>query len=288
MQAFFLAAAQGQRLCVVHAPVDGQACRGGVVYVHPLAEEMNRCRRMASLQARALAEAGFLVLQMDLRGCGDSSGDFADASWSDWLEDVDRARQWLAQRCDGPLWLWGARAGCLLVAHSAARTPDVPVHLLLWQPVLSGQQHVQQFLRLRQVSEALQEGATGAGDGAGVVSPQALLRRLEAGETVDVAGYAMAPDLARGLSQATLDQVGLARQIVALEVVAPTQVTPLVASPALGQQQQRWVAAGIPAVVVGVGGEPFWQNPEALICQDLIQATTAALTQPQPPWVART
>ena len=39
------------------------------------AEEMNKARRMAALQARLLAENGYAVLQIDLHGCGDSSGD---------------------------------------------------------------------------------------------------------------------------------------------------------------------------------------------------------------------
>ena len=273
MQAFFLPVDQGQRLCVLHAPAPGHACRGGVVYVHPLGEEMNRCRRTASVQARALAGAGFLVLQMDLAGCGDSTGDFSDASWRGWLDDVALARQWLAARCDGPLWLWGVRAGCLLVAQSAAQTPDVPVQLLLWQPVVSGRQHLQQFVRLRQISEAVQAGGSGTGT-------QALLQQLEDGMTVDVAGYAMAPGLAAGLAQATLDLVGSARQIVALEVVTPDPGTPVVAVSAVLQQHvQRWTAAGAACVVSGVCGEPFWQNPQAPVCLALIQATTAALTE---------
>jgi len=56
------------------------AALGSVLYGHPFAEEMNKSRRMAGLQARALARAGYDVLQIDLRGCGGSSGDFGDAS----------------------------------------------------------------------------------------------------------------------------------------------------------------------------------------------------------------
>ena len=71
--AFFLPDARGgQRFCIHHA-AQGPVRRGQVVYVHPFTEEMNKSRRMAALQSRALAGAGFSVLQIDLAGCGDLS-----------------------------------------------------------------------------------------------------------------------------------------------------------------------------------------------------------------------
>jgi len=88
--AFFLDTADGPRFCLFHAP-SGE-CRGALVYIHPFAEEMNRSRRMAALQARALAAQGIGVLLLDLHGCGDSAGDFGDASWDGWLRDIAAAR----------------------------------------------------------------------------------------------------------------------------------------------------------------------------------------------------
>jgi alpha/beta superfamily hydrolase len=43
-----------------------------------LAEELNKSRHVAAAQARAFAAAGYSVLQIDLYGCGDSSGDFGE------------------------------------------------------------------------------------------------------------------------------------------------------------------------------------------------------------------
>ena len=68
----------GQRFCLFHR-AHGDVTKGSILYIHPFAEEMNKSRRMAALQARALAKAGYAVLQLDLLGCGDSSGDFGDA-----------------------------------------------------------------------------------------------------------------------------------------------------------------------------------------------------------------
>lgn len=271
MDAFFLPTPQGARFCLLHVPPAGQPCRGTVLYIHPLAEELNRCRRMASLQARALARCGFAVLQMDLLGCGDSSGDFSDATWDAWLSDVGAGRQWLAQRYDAPLWLWGVRAGCLLAAASTRQQPDVPLRLLMWQPVVAGRQHLQQFLRLRQMAEVVQGG--------GKIGTDALLTQLDQGQAVEVAGYALAPGLAKGLAEATLDALVNVRQVVCLEVVAPGQAQGYTASPALAAQFQRWTNVGIAARTTAVEGEAFWQLPEAQLCTALVDATVAALVE---------
>ncbi len=108
--------------------------RGAVVYVHPFAEEMNKSRRMAALQSRALAAAGFAVLQIDLLGCGDSSGDFGDASWDEWIDDVLLAVRWLRgqhamRRCGcggcapGACWPRLRPSGCRSQSTSSSGNP---------------------------------------------------------------------------------------------------------------------------------------------------------------------
>ena len=127
---FFLPVGDGQRFCIYHPPQTSVE-RGAVLYLHPFAEEMNKSRRMASLQSRALAEAGYGVLQIDLLGCGDSSGDFSDATWEAWRGDVVHAVAWLRQRTSAPLTLWGLRVGCLLAVECCGRpSRKVEFHLL--------------------------------------------------------------------------------------------------------------------------------------------------------------
>lgn len=272
MEAFFLPATQGQRLCILYAPTPGVALRGSVIYVHPFAEEMNHCRRMASLQARVLAQAGFATLQLDLLGCGDSSGDFGDATWDIWLDDIELARQRLAQQYDAPLWLWGARAGCLLAAQSAARSIRATAGLLLWMPVVSGRQHLQQFLRLRMIGEVVR--GSPAKPSAGTAP---LLQQLEHGLSVEVAGYVIGPELAAGLSGASLDDVGHTTKVLCFEVASPGDSLPAAVSPTLTQQLARWKAAGVYATATVVPGAPFWQVPEAPGCTELLHSTTDTL-----------
>ena len=103
-----------------------------MLYVHPFAEEMNKARRTVALTARGLAADGWIVMLMDLLGCGDSSGDFGEASWESWLHDIAFAHAWLAERHSVAPVLWGLRAGCLLIAQALARLDSQP-DLLFWQ-----------------------------------------------------------------------------------------------------------------------------------------------------------
>src|SRR5262245_21600498 len=77
----------GLRLCCVAAPLNG-GVRGTVLLLPPFAEELNKTRRMCARFARRLAGHGWRVVRVDLYGCGDSAGEFRDATWSQWISDL--------------------------------------------------------------------------------------------------------------------------------------------------------------------------------------------------------
>lgn len=212
VEAFFLPVDGSDRFCLLHLPATSP--RGCIVYLHPFAEEMNRSRAVAARQARAFAAAGHAVLQIDLHGCGDSAGDFGDASWESWRTDALAAVHLLQARFDAPLCLWGLRSGALL-ASEVARTLPGEVALLMWQPVLSGRQHLQQFLRLSLAADML-EGRRGE---AARGSSEALLARLESGHAIEIAGYTLAPALARGLAASALPQPAPTQRMCCIELV---------------------------------------------------------------------
>lgn len=267
-QAFFMPAPAchvGQRLCLYHAP-QGPLCRGALVYVHPFAEEMNKSRHMAALQSRAFARVGFAVLQIDLLGCGDSSGDFEDASWQDWIEDVLEAARGMRERHAAPLTLWGLRAGCLLAA-AAARQIDPPCNLLFWQPALTGKAVLQQFLRVEVAGDRF-DGDSGS-------TMKKLRARLAGGEGVEIAGYRLSAALAQGLDDASLVPPPAGRRVVWLEVSLRQDGGLLPASAVL---VQRWQQAGCSVAAQVVSGPGFWQTVEIEEAPALIDATLAALT----------
>lgn len=261
-EAFFLPVADGQRFCLYHA---ADRPLGALLYLHPFAEEMNKARRMAALQSRQLAANGFSVLQIDLHGCGDSAGDFADATWESWLADAQRALAWLREYCDAPLWLWGLRSGCLLAAE-AARQLDAPVNFLFWQPVISGKQYLQQFLRLKVAGEML------SGDGKGVM--EELKAQLAAGQSVEVAGYTLSAGMAHGLVSAELSPPAQPGHLHWLEVSARPEAT---LAPAAQKRIEQWQAAGFTSASAVLPAPTFWQTTEIEEAPALLDATLAAL-----------
>ena len=269
----------GARLALHHAPPPGTPLRGLVVHVHPFAEEMNKSRRMAAIQSRALAAAGFAVLRVDLLGCGDSAGDFGDASWSRWTDDVVAAARWLRGRhpgaADAPLWLWGLRAGTLLATEAAARLAAAGERcdFLFWQPAPQGRLLLQQFLRLKAAGELLAGQARAAMDG--------LRAEIAAGRPVEIAGYTLAPELCRGLEAATLrPPPGLAPgRVVWLEVSAVEQPT---LAPAGAATLAAWRDAGWQVDARALRGPAFWQTTEIEDAPALVEATLAALDASRP------
>ncbi|OOG51217.1 hydrolase 2, exosortase A system-associated [Polaromonas sp. C04] len=269
-----------QRFCIFYpakvSPGSG-AARGLVLYIHPFAEEMNKARRMAALQARALAQAGYAVLQIDLLGCGDSSGDFGDASWQDWVNDVLKGCRWLrrygnapgADSGQMPLWLWGLRAGCLL-AVEAARQLGEPCNFLFWQPPATGKPLLRQFLRLKAAGDML------GSQGKGIMAD--MRQQLSSGASVEVAGYRLSPGLAAGLEQATLRppaHLAPAQRVEWLELSTREDAS---LSPVSAQTLGDWQQAGYIARSHIVRGPAFWQTTEIEDAPALIPATTAALS----------
>ncbi len=273
-QAFYIegsAPAGGQRFALLHAPAlePGAQCRGAVLFVHAFGEEMNKSRRMVAMASRAMAASGFAVMQVDLLGCGDSSGELDDASWAAWIDDVVVSAAWLQQRFAGPLWLWGERSGCLLAAEAAHRLEGVK-NFLFWQPQGSGKLMLQQFLRLKMASQMQQ------GTNKGVT--EALHADLAQGHVVEVAGYRLGPALALGLAAASLQRVppNDGGRLVWLEV---TSRVPAGLLPASTTVLDLWRQAGYAVGSEAVAGPPFWQTVEIEEAPELVRATIEHLRE---------
>ncbi len=281
-EAFFLPATStgsGQRFCLFY-PAQGDAkdasIRGQILYIHPFAEEMNKARRMAALQARALARSGFEVLQIDLRGCGDSSGDFGDATWQSWVSDVVQGCHWLRSRSNAhgvssdhvALWLWGLRAGCLLAVQAASQLSEA-CNFLFWQAPSAGKPLLQQFLRLKVAGDMLGGQAKGVMDG--------LRQQLADGVAVEIAGYLLSPGLASGLEQAALVPPAGRGQAQRLEWFELSTREDASLSPISANTVAQWQQAGFAVSSHIVRGPAFWQTTEIEDAPALIAATTAAL-----------
>lgn len=269
VEAFFLPVDGGRRFCLFHPA--GRECVGAVLYVHPFAEEMNRSRRMAALQARALAAQGYAVLQIDLHGCGDSSGDFGDARWDGWKRDLSAAADWLAARTGQALTLLGLRLGAALALELVPVLARPPATLLLWQPALSGPAFLAQFLRLRIASDML----SGDDARAGTASLRAALAR---GETLEIAGYDLHPELAQAIE--LLDPAPLVPRAVPVHWFELAAAPDRPVTAAARSTVERWRRARAQVWLHQVVGQPFWSHPEVADCPALVEATCAVLREP--------
>ena len=264
---FYLPLSGGDRFCIWRAPTHGASLRGLVLHAPAFAEEMNKCRRMTAWAARDLAEQGFGVLQIDLHGCGDSGGDFGDATWEQWVEDLVDAAAWLRKQSKtAPLWIWGVRAGALLAAAVASRL-EPPLRLVVWQPVVSGRQHLTQFLRLALAADMLSKSSDRQGT-------KQLRDRLAGGEPLEIAGYLLSPALALGLEQASFTfPTERVSAIVWLEVAAPSGSMSPVATKSIDTLREK----GVRVQASSVGGPSFWQTVEVEDCAALVESTRLAL-----------
>jgi len=252
---------------MMHTSATGQHSAGAMLYLHPFAEEMNKSRRMAAMQARALAAAGWTVLQLDLFGCGDSEGEFGSASWTQWLDDTAAGIEWLVAETGSTPALWGMRTGCLLAVQATQRMDSI-ANLLLWQPVISGKRYLQQFLRLSVAAQL------GNAEGAARVGTQQLRQQLGRGEHVEVGGYAVAATLGLGLEASELVPPTVPARVIWVEVA--TGATSEL-SPGSSQQVETWRSAGHRVDAHVVEGLPFWQTLEMAECPAMIKATLGAV-----------
>lgn len=268
MNPLFIPSRQGPLFALYFQPVDGKPSKA-ILHVPAFGEEMNKSRRMVALQARAYAEQGYAVLMVDLFGTGDSAGDFGEATWEIWLENLETAAEWLEQQGMQQLNLWGLRSGALLaMAFGARRRIE---HMLCWQPVLNGDSFMTQFLRLRIAAKLL--------DKQGPREKTAELKqRLQAGETLEVAGYHLNPALANpfmALRSENLPPMRL-KELAIFEILS-NEKTPLSAGYGQFLEQQR--AQGQNASLTRAYGEPFWASQEISAAPNLIKLSTEKVRQ---------
>ena len=228
-----------------------------VVFLPPFAEEMNRVRAIITATAHALNNSGLSCCVFDLHGTGDSDGDFSDARWDIWMSNIDDVLAYLRRQGYAKIDMIGIRLGALLaIEYIESRKPDVD-RLMLWDPVLSADRHVDQFLRTRTMA-AMMAGQT--------ETVEQLRGRLLSGETVEVGGYSLHPDLATqlyrkrppgppDLPNTTLTWVGRDAKVAA------------------GAQTSRLQVSQ----VVQADYEPYWSSVEPVSAAALVRATCEVL-----------
>jgi exosortase A-associated hydrolase 2 len=198
---FFLPGPAGNLFAMYYPPAETGIDSGDVLYVHPFAGEMFASRNLIAALARDLAGAGLGVLTVDLHGCGDSSGDFSDARWEIWRDDLAAAVRWLHAQGRDRLSLWGLRLGALLAMDFAVGSRETYEGIVLWQPVVMGRNMLTEFFRMN-LDEADKGLLTGQ-----LTDPGAR-KSLPDGQNIEVAGYELSCELIRAIDKLEIAPLG--------------------------------------------------------------------------------
>jgi len=258
---------QGRKLFyLLLRPSHGEA-RGSVLFLPPFTEEMHKSRHIVASQAREIAAKGYNVLLLDLTGCGDSEGAFANASWQIWLQDAAFAVNTLTNLGAGPLIFWGLRMGALLACELSQSRTDVE-KLILWQPTLNGEQQIDQFLRLRTVSSVI--------DSKNSFDRKMLWTELRSGRPLQIAGYELSSSMALEMAKVRLNDMRPGCPVCWLEIDNSPNRTLSVASENV---ISHWREQGRDVEATSVSGEPFWRIAEAGINSDLQRSTLELLAR---------
>jgi len=261
---FFLSSPHGRLFSVYFPPSLRKPPLGGVLFVPPFAEELNKARRQMSLQARALAGLGYGVLIVDQYGTGDSDGAFGEATWESWQAGLNSAIAWLIERGMARISLVAVRLGALLTMDYLQQYSHDVDNIVLLQPVSSGKLYMTQFLRLRTAAEVLQ------GQKGGAVAK--LRSELSEGKLVEIAGYEINPDLFFAIEEKDLVKI-TAPDDSRISIIEVTNSPGGANSPMIKKLVETWQLAGANSQGYAVAGEQFWATPEISIAKDVISLT---------------
>jgi len=252
---FFLPGPAGNLFAMYYPPMETDLDSGDVLYVHPFAGEMFASRNVIAALARTLAGTGLGVLTVDLYGCGDSSGDFSDARWEIWRDDLAAAVGWLRAQGRDRLSLWGLRLGALLAMDFAVQSRETYERIVLWQPVLTGRNMLTQFFRMN-----LDEADRGLSAGQ-LPDPEAR-KSLPDGQNIQVAGYELSWELIRSIDKLEIAPLGKAVSgpIHWMEFGKKAE-TPFPADTM--RVIEEWKKHGVRVTTHKSVGSPFWLFPHS-------------------------
>jgi exosortase A-associated hydrolase 2 len=258
---------RGTLVGMLHLPGQAPAATG-IVFCHAFGEERKSSALVMARLARAVAAAGLPALRFDCSGCGDSEGEFVDATVESRLEDIATAVAFLRERAGGGrVALLGLRLGATLAALAAERISDC-AGLALIEPIADARAYLGGEMRRKLLRQMLTDGRAGA-------SRAEMLAELERDDAVlDMDGFAI-----RGSTYKALTALGIRSGEVAFtgpvlvcqvhfkEDVRPDIEAACEAYRAAGAQVQR------ECIVL----PPFWSRIEVGLAPELEAAVAAWL-----------
>ena len=246
---------------VLHSPDEPV---GGLVLCHPFAEEKKCAHRTLVDLARGCVEAGWAALHFDMRGCGDSPGNFGEADLDDWRADISAATEMLAGELGRPVGLAGLRLGATLAAQVAGERDDIAC-LALLEPVVNGERYIKDNLRRSIIKTMLTkrdggeqfEGATPAAGGE---------------DAVDFDGYPVSAAMQAQIKSANLLAAGPS-------YAGRTLVLSLGAGGEVSEELRALAETFAEGTALAVRQEPVWQRIGLMDATPTIEAVTGWLKE---------
>jgi len=264
----FIEGSKGSLFALHHVPAKVSDSTECLVAIPSFAEEMNRCRYMQTMLAQALNKQGHALVSVDPYGTGDSSGDFAEASWEQWIQDTIDATHYAKQLGYKKISLLAVRLGALLAMAAAPKIENLH-RMIFWQPVTNGKASLNQFLRIKI--------AASMGRNEKAETTAHLEGLLKEGKNIEVAGYDVSPELFSGIQAAHYNNHlnSLSCPVSWFTVLASTErKTPRGDL----QAMEKWREHGVQIDHKTVIGPAFWQAHERTLTPELITATMNSIS----------
>jgi len=263
IDAQFISGEKGGLFCLYRPPNEIMHDSECFVLAPPFAEEMNRSRYMCTLFSQEITSQGHGYLSVDPYGTGDSAGDFEDAEWNLWCNDLMTTCEYARSLGYQRISLFGIRLGALLALQVADQIDGLQ-RLVFWNPVVSGKTTLTQFLRIRiAASLEREEEATTVAQ---------FVEQIDQGKSVQVAGYDISPGLFNGIMSASLEHHLDLIDIPVLWIntlASEERKVPRVEI----NLEKKWRANGGDITLSTVIGPSFWAAHERSLATDLVSAT---------------
>jgi pimeloyl-ACP methyl ester carboxylesterase len=225
----------------------------GWLFCNPFLEEKTFTHSLYVALARRLAAGGQTVLRFDYEGDGDSEGDLSGLGLEDWVTDIEDAAAFASDHhgLRAPA-LFGVRLGGSLACLAAGRVNAARV--LAWEPVAHGETYLQDCLMLNLTTQLATYKKV-------VEDRKALLARMAAGQTVNVAGHEIGDGMAKSLAHLKLGSAVAA-------LTCPVHVVAVVKASGASPGRDLQALAVNPNVMLAAQHvPPFWYEPKFLDSQ---------------------
>jgi len=193
---FYFKNSSGKELFgVIHSPE--KPSTKGVLICHPLFEEKLHVHRVLVDFSRLLCSSGFSVLCFDYYGDGDSQGEFEEATLETRLNDISSALDFFRGKTSvDRLALLGVRFGATLASLSAEKK-GLSDALILWAPILKGNDYLLQLLRMNLTHQVVVYKKV-------LYTREDLIKGLKEGKKINVEGYEITRKLHEQVSKVDL------------------------------------------------------------------------------------